>query len=121
MFKNFLMKYWLVILVITAFIGYLIYLWFTGKREIVKAIIYSLVCSAEQAFGSGTGLAKFGYVLQKLYSTLPWVVKTVFMPVARRYIEDQLKKMKLDLQNGMNLSDLKTEQYIAMQYGKEGD
>ena len=59
---NFLMANLLYIVIAVVFLVVLFILWKLGKKDIVKLIIYKLVCEAEQMFGSGTGQAKLGHV-----------------------------------------------------------
>lgn len=93
--KEFVISNWLLILILFAIIGVLIFLALRGKKEIIAKILYTLVTEAEKCFGGGTGSLKFAYVVEKIYSYLPSFVK-MFITYKRlkTMIENALCKAK---------------------------
>lgn len=74
---DFLAMHWDSILLILLFAFFLVLLYIMGHKKIVYKILYSLVTEAEKQFGSGTGELKQAYVIEKLYSALPAVLKAL--------------------------------------------
>ena len=85
----------LAILLIVTIVILLIVLWKNGKKEMVKAIIYALVCAAEKEYGSKTGLIKLADVWAGIYVRLPWLIRLVFTKAQLdEYIEWGVEKLK---------------------------
>ena len=72
-----------------------------GKyRGIARQILLSLVVTAENAFGGGTGEIKFSYVAERLYAVMPPLVRLLFSEKdIANMIEDAVDKMKEYLAN----------------------
>lgn len=56
-------------------IVYVVLLYKNNKKIEIYKIIQGLVCEAEIRFGSGTGDLKYEYVVNKIYTLLPFYVK----------------------------------------------
>lgn len=72
---NFLAQNWDSLLVIAVFVGLIIFFAVKGKKKIVYKMLYALVTEAEKIYGSGTGSVKFAYVVEKVYSYMPAILK----------------------------------------------
>lgn len=72
---EFLAHNWDSLLVILVFIGLIIFFAVKGKKKIVYKMLYALVTEAEKIYGSGTGSVKFAYVVEKVYSYMPAILK----------------------------------------------
>ena len=72
---NFIVSYWDSILIVLAAATALVLLWVRGQKNIVYKILYSLVTEAEKQFGSGPGELKLSYVINKVYNSLPGVLR----------------------------------------------
>ncbi len=94
--KEFLISNWASLLTILVFAIVLVLLTFRGKKDIVSKILYALVTEAEKIYGKGTGSVKFAYVMEKIYSYIPAVVK-VFITYDRLkiMIEEALAAAKI--------------------------
>ena len=115
MFKDFIMQNWQILLAILVLVIVLIALWFVGKKDFVKKVLYFMVCKAEQSFGSGTGEVKFDYVLAQFYANMPLFIRLLFpLPLVKQYIELAVEKLKTELSQGMNLLSYKDEQKIII-------
>ncbi|MBO8161347.1 MAG: hypothetical protein H0Z24_06885 [Thermosipho sp. (in: Bacteria)] len=92
---NFILTYYPDILTVCLFISILIFLYYRGKRDIVKKIILSLVVEAEKQLGSKTGELKYAFVVERLYPALPRVVK-IFITRKQldKMIEEAVAKLK---------------------------
>jgi hypothetical protein len=87
----FILAHWLDILVAVAFVGFLVYLWKRGKKDVVKRILYGLVVRAEKELGSRTGPEKKALV----YSWLPWIIKLVWsQDDIEHFIEEGVDQLK---------------------------
>lgn len=76
-FIEFMAAHWDSILLILCTCLILGVLYFRGQKKIVYKILYALVTEAEKQFGGGTGELKQAYVIEKLYSALPAVLKAL--------------------------------------------
>lgn len=93
---EFLARYWDSILVILFFIGLIIFFAVKGKKKIVYQMLYALVTEAEKIYGSGTGSVKFAYVVEKVYSYMPAILKVfITYDALRDMIERALKEAKI--------------------------
>ena len=94
----------------------LLIMWKRGKKDLVKQIVYYLVCQAEQQFGSGTGEAKLAMVLSGLYNMMPWPLRIMFpQAVLRKYIEDSVHLLEKQLQGNNKFNLMTYDQEVAMQ------
>jgi hypothetical protein len=92
--------HWPSILIMLMVASLLIYMWVNDKKDLVKRVIYALVCQAEQQFGAGTGSAKLALVWTNLYARLPWIVRVLFpKKVLDKYIEDAVQLLKRELKD----------------------
>ncbi len=88
---EFLTASWDSVLLLLLFALLLVLLYILGHRKIVYKILYSLVTEAEKQFGGGTGELKQAYVMEKLYSALPAVLKAlVTAEQLEAWVEDVL-------------------------------
>ena len=112
---NFIMQNWVLILIVLFFVVALVFLWYSGKKPVVKKILFALVCRAEQAFGSGTGAAKLGYVFNKFYKEMPFIIR-LLIPESTilKWIEEGVQQLKHELSNGMNLLTYKQEKELEL-------
>ena len=93
---EFLARYWDSILVILVFVGLIIFFAVKGKKKIVYQMLYALVTEAEKIYGSGTGSVKFAYVVEKVYSYMPAILKVfITYDALRDMIERALKEAKI--------------------------
>lgn len=108
---NFIQNYWVSILIILVVMAFLIVLWKKGKNDVVRKIIYAMVCKAEQMYGSKTGSIKVAEVWGMIYERLPWIIRLVFPKVElEKYIEDGVQVLKLQLRTkDMNLLNYNQE------------
>ena len=74
---DFFATHWDSVLLVLLFALLLVLLYMVGHKKIVYKILYSLVTEAEKQFGGGTGELKQAYVIEKLYSALPAVLKAL--------------------------------------------
>lgn len=102
--KEFLMLYWVTILVWVIIIAALLVAWYFRKIPLVKQALYSLVCSAEKQWGSGTGELKYAAVISMFYSKMPFPIRMMFpQEVISKWIEQAVVKLKFELSDGMDL------------------
>ena len=94
---NFLMANLLYIFLAVLFVIVGIVLWKLGKKDIVKLIIYRLVCEAEQRFGSGTGQAKLGYVWDIIIKQYPLIAVFLSQKKISDWIEQACTLLKLNM------------------------
>ena len=93
---DFLALNWDSILVILVFIGLIIFFAVKGKKKIVCQMLYALVTEAEKIYGSGTGSVKFAYVVEKVYSYMPAILKIfITYDALRDMIERALEEAKI--------------------------
>lgn len=75
---NFLLQNWDSVLVVVAFIAFLIVLIKRGETKVLKQILFNLVTQAEKQFGTGTGELKFAAVADWIYQRIPAVLRLLF-------------------------------------------
>jgi hypothetical protein len=93
---EFLANYWSSVLVVLIFVAIFIYFAVRGKKEIVYKMLYALVTEAERVYGSGTGSVKFAYVLEKIYSAMPAILKPfITYDRLKALIEKALEEAKI--------------------------
>jgi len=93
--KDFIIHNWDSILVVLAIIAAIVFFAVRGKKQIVYKILYGLVTEAERIYGSGTGSVKKAYVVQKVYSYLPAILKFfITYSALEDMIERALKEAK---------------------------
>ena len=93
---EFLAHNWDSLLVILVFIGLIIFFAVKGKKKIVYKMLYALVTEAEKIYGSGTGSVKFAYVVEKVYSYMPAILKIfITYEALRDMIERALEEAKI--------------------------
>lgn len=69
-----IMFYFLLSMLVVAIV-YVVLLYKNNKKIEIYKIIQGLVCEAEIRLGSGTGDLKYEFVVNKVYSLLPFYVK----------------------------------------------
>lgn len=91
-----------------------------NKKELVKAIVLSLVVKAEQRLGSGTGELKYATVIETLYDKLPAIVRFLFTKKELdSYIEEGVKVLQKVLTEGNSLSGYDEEKFLELQKDTE--
>ncbi len=88
-------QYWSDILLIVSLAFVIIRSIFTNKLDYLKADIFSLVTDAEELYGEKSGEMKLAFVVKKVYSKMPLILKT-FLTEKRleKIIENVLLKAK---------------------------
>ena len=69
-----IMFYFLLSMLVVAIV-YVVLLYKNNKKVEIYRIIQGLVCEAEIRLGSGTGDLKYEFVVNKVYSLLPFYIK----------------------------------------------
>ena len=101
---TFIQNYWSSILTVIFFLIGLLYLYRRGNIDIVKKIILSLVIQAEKTLGSRTGELKYAMVIERFYSSLPFIIKIVFSKKdIDNFIEEAVQFLKDYLSEDRNL------------------
>ena len=94
---NFLSANWDSVLVVLIFVGLIVFFAVRGKKQIVYKMLYALVTEAEKIYGHGTGSVKFAYVVEKVYSYMPAIMKIfITYDALRDMIEKALEKAKIE-------------------------
>lgn len=92
---NFIVSNWDSILFVLVAIAALIILYRRGAKKEVFEILFYLVTTAEEEFGSGTGELKFAAVTTWIYERLPAITKLLFTSKQiDNMIEDAVQRMK---------------------------
>lgn len=92
---NYLIANWDSVLLVVAFILFIIVLLQKGYRKQVNDILFYLVTKAERDFGKGTGELKYANVTTCVYSRLPLIARFVFTPKQLdRMIENAVTRLK---------------------------
>jgi len=100
----FFQNYWPSFLLTLVLVGGLLYLYKRGHTETVKKIILSLVIQAEKTLGSKTGELKYAMVIERFYSTLPFIIKVLFTKKEiDNFIEEAVQFLKDYLNEERNL------------------
>lgn len=92
---DFIMTNWESVLIVLAVVAVIIFLIVKDQKSIIYKMLYVLCDEAEKLYGSKTGKLKFAYVLERVYSLLPAVIK-VFIPYStlEKWIEEALVELK---------------------------
>ena len=87
--------YWSDIILVISLFAVVIRSVFTNKLDYLKADIFSLVTDAEELYGEKSGEMKLAFVVKKVYSKMPIILKT-FLTEKRleKIIEAVLLKAK---------------------------
>lgn len=92
------------ILLVALFIGVLLFVYRSGKKDLVKEIVLSLVIQAEKTLGSGTGELKYAMVVERFHVALPRILKFLFTKQEiDTMIEEAVTYLKNYLSDGKNL------------------
>lgn len=92
---KFIESNWSDILLIVSVITIIVRSVFTNRLEYLKSDIFSLVTDAENIYGTETGQLKMAYVVKKIYSKMPLVLKTFLSEKKlEKIIESVLVKAK---------------------------
>lgn len=75
---QFIARNWDSLLVVVAFIVFIVVLVKRGETKVLKQILFNLVTQAEKQFGSGTGELKFAAVSDWIYQRIPAILKLFF-------------------------------------------
>ncbi len=118
---NLLIANLLYIIIAIVFLVVLYILWKLGKKDIVKLIIYKLVCEAEQAFGSGTGQAKLGYVWSIIVARYPLIAIFISKKKITVWIERSCEVLKNNMKknNQYLLNYIQEQSALPAQNNKE--
>jgi hypothetical protein len=102
---NWFMNNWDNVLVVFVFVGVLVFMWFKlDKKEWVKRTLLRLVVTAEEEYGSGTGLVKYNVVIDEFYNIMPKILKVfISRKMIDFYLEEALNKLKELLASGVTL------------------
>lgn len=92
---EFLIENWSDVTLVISALFIIIYSSFTNKTEYLKADLFSLVTEAEKIYGGKTGQIKLMYVVRKIHSKMPVVLK-LFLGEKQleKIIENVLRKAK---------------------------
>lgn len=92
---DFIVTNWGAILTVLAVVAVIIFLIVKDQKSIIYKMLYVLCDEAEKLYGSKTGKLKFAYVLERVYSVLPAVIK-LFIPYStlEKWIEEALVELK---------------------------
>ena len=106
--EQFIINYWLSVVITLVFLVISVLLWKNGKRKQVKFAIYWLVAEAEKKLGDKAGIYKYGHVIDKFYHRLPLII-TIFFSKKEidNIIELAVVELKQYLRNGNNLDPIK--------------
>ena len=103
------------IVLVIGLIVVLAILYKNGKKNAVKKIILGLVVQAEKALGSGSGELKYAYVIEKIYSKLPAIIRLLYtQKELDEIIEESVQKLKELLSKGVDLNSYNDEVYIRV-------
>lgn len=83
---EFIFENWSDIFLVLSVLALVIYSSMTNNLDYLKADLFTLVTEAEKIYGAKTGAIKLMYVVKKIYSKMPTILK-VFLS------EKQLEKM----------------------------
>ena len=72
---DFLITNWSDVVLVASVLFIILYSSFTNKTEYLRAELFSLVSEAEKIYGGKTGKAKLMYVIKKVYSKMPVILK----------------------------------------------
>ncbi|MCQ4936729.1 hypothetical protein [Anaerotignum propionicum] len=75
---NLLIANWDSVVVVVAFIAFLVVLIKRGQTKILKQVLFNLVTQAEKQFGSGTGELKYAAVSDWIYHRIPAILRLLF-------------------------------------------
>ena len=102
-----IMFYFLLSMLVVAIV-YVVLLYKNNKKIEIYRIIQGLVCEAEIRLGSGTGDLKYEFVVNKIYTLLPFYVKIFvnekLVEIWRETAVDELQQM-LDKESKKEESD----------------
>ncbi len=92
---EFLIENWSDVTLVNSVLFIIIYSSFTNKTEYLKADLFSLVTEAEKIYGGKTGQIKLMYVVRKIHSKMPVILK-MFLSEKQleKIIENVLRKAK---------------------------
>ena len=83
------------LIIILAVIALTVIFALRGKKDIIYKMIFTLVNEAEEFYGSKAGKRKFAYVVEKLYSMLPSIIKLfITYSMIEEWIEKALAEAK---------------------------
>lgn len=101
------------IIVVILFIIAMAILYKMNRKDLVKKIILALVVQAEKNLGSGTGALKYAEVINKLYQTLPLILRMLYTKSEiNQFIEDGVVLLKKMFADGKTLTGYDDENYI---------
>ncbi|KAF5056732.1 hypothetical protein DSECCO2_364270 [anaerobic digester metagenome] len=75
---NLLVANWDSVVVVVAFVAFLVVLIKRGQTKIMKQVLFNLVTQAEKQFGSGTGDLKYAAVSDWIYQRIPAILRLLF-------------------------------------------
>lgn len=75
----------------------LIFLWFIGKKGVVKSVLLQMVIDAEAKYGSGTGGIKHDVVVGYIKQKFPTLFMIISDKTLDKWIEDMVKYIKAEL------------------------
>ena len=72
---DFLITNWSDVTLVVSVLFIIIYSSFTNRTDYLRAELFSLVTEAEKVYGGKTGQVKLMYVVKKVYSKMPVILK----------------------------------------------
>mgnify|MGYP003301097235 CR=1 FL=1 len=99
--------YWSDILLIISLLAVIIRSIFTNKLDYLKADIFSLVTDAENLYGEKSGEMKLAFVVKKVYSKMPLILKTF---LTEKRLEKIIETVLLKAKNAWEKQLAKTEE-----------
>lgn len=94
-FLAFLAEYWDSVLVVLAFLAFVLFLIKRGETAKLEQILFFLVTQAEKDLGAGTGQLKYATVADWVYQRIPVILQFLFTASdIRKLIEDALATAK---------------------------
>lgn len=101
------------IFLICVVVGILLFLYKSGKKDIVRQVVLGLVVKAEKALGSGTGELKYAWVVDELYRKMPALMQLLFTDKdIDNFIKEGVDKLKVYLSKGVTLTGYDEERYL---------
>ncbi|MHB1153995.1 MAG: hypothetical protein ACYCWE_20780 [Eubacteriales bacterium] len=92
---NFILMHIDSVLLVIAVIAVIIVLYVRGEKKILNYVLFAAVTEAERQYKGGTGILKKAFVIAKIYSVIPAILKIIISEdQIGRWIEDALTYAK---------------------------
>lgn len=108
---DFITTNWEFILTALAVVAVIVFLIVKDQKSIIYRMLYVLCDEAEKLYGSKTGKLKFAYVLERIYSVLPAIIK-LFIPYStlEKWIEEALVELKEFWKEQAEIAEMKEKE-----------